>query len=217
MAERKRDDELEKSTNRWMLIGVALTAAFALMFPIYRLYEPAGRAERRAELEVALAAQGEQLFASTCASCHGADGQGVDAPALNSKQFLESAENDQIESIIAHGIPGSEMSAYSLDFGGPLTSEQIKSITAYIRSWEPNAPDRPDWRTLDGGDGSGGGGHAEDGDPDGDGHDEVPDDDHDEDGDPDGDGHDEVPDDDHDEDGDPDGDGHDEEEPEHDE
>ena len=38
------------------------------------------------------------------------------------------------------------MSAYSQDFAGPLTSEQIKAITVYIRSWEQDAPDRPDWR-----------------------------------------------------------------------
>jgi mono/diheme cytochrome c family protein len=199
----EHDDELEASTTRWMFAGVALTVLFALMFPLYRFYEPAGRADARVELEAALAAQGELLFASTCASCHGADGQGVDAPALNSQQFLESADDAQIASLIAHGIPGTEMSAYSIAFGGPLTSQQIKAITVYIRAWEPDAPDRPDWRTA----GEGGAGHDEgvdDGDGDGD-HDEGVDD-----GDGDGD-HDEA------EDGDEDDDGHDEEEPEHDE
>ncbi len=43
------------------------------------------------------------------------------------------------------------MSAYSLDYGGPLTSEQIQSVVTYIRSWEPDAPDRPDWRDMIGG------------------------------------------------------------------
>ncbi len=215
----EHDDELEASTTRWMFAGVALTALFALMFPLYRFYEPAGRADARVELEAALASQGELLFASTCASCHGADGQGVDAPALNSQQFLESADNAQIASIIAHGIPGTEMSAYSIAFGGPLTSEQIKAITVYIRAWEPDAPDRPDWRTA----GEGGAGHDEGGDAGDEGggdHDEGGDagdeggGDHDEGGDAgdEGDGdHDET------EDGDEDGDGHDEEEPEHDE
>jgi hypothetical protein len=43
------------------------------------------------------------------------------------------------------------MAAYSLDFGGPLTSEQVQSIVSYLRSLEADAPDRPDWRDMVGG------------------------------------------------------------------
>jgi uncharacterized protein (DUF736 family) len=43
------------------------------------------------------------------------------------------------------------MSAYSQDFGGTLTSEQIQAVVALIRSWESDAPDRPDWRDMVGG------------------------------------------------------------------
>ncbi len=153
MPQRKHDDELEKSTTRWMAVGVGLTALFALMFPFYRLYEPVGREEARANLQASLASQGEEIFQASCASCHGAAGQGVDAPALNSKQFLEAATNEQISSLIAHGIPGTEMSAYSLDFGGFLTSQQINAVTTFLRSLEENAPDRPDWRDMIGAEG----------------------------------------------------------------
>ena len=38
------------------------------------------------------------------------------------------------------------MRAFSQDFGGPLTSEQIKAVTTYLRSWEDEAPDNPNWR-----------------------------------------------------------------------
>jgi hypothetical protein len=41
------------------------------------------------------------------------------------------------------------MSAYSQDHGGPLTSEQIKALAVYLRSWEATAPDRPDWREVE--------------------------------------------------------------------
>jgi hypothetical protein len=40
------------------------------------------------------------------------------------------------------------MGAYSLDFGGPLTLEQITAITTYLRSLEEDAPDDPDWRAV---------------------------------------------------------------------
>lgn len=168
MAGQDRDAELERSTNRWIGVGIGLTALFALMFPIYRWYEPAGRAEARAELEASLAAQGADLYQSSCASCHGVQGQGVDAPALNSRQFLEAADDEQISSLIAHGVPGTEMSAYSLDFGGFLTSEQIEALTTYLRSLEADAPDRPDWRFPEAGAAHDEGEEADDG------HDEEP-------------------------------------------
>lgn len=147
MPERPPDPEIEASTVRWMTVGTVLIVLFILAFPLYRWYEPAGRAEAREEQQESLTAQGGELWLQSCASCHGANGEGVDAPALNSKQFLGGVVDEQIESIIAHGIPGTEMSAWSLDFGGPLTSQQVTAISTYIRSWEPDAPDRPDWRS----------------------------------------------------------------------
>jgi mono/diheme cytochrome c family protein len=182
MSERPRDDELEKSTNRWIVAGIVLTALFALMFPVFRLYEPSGRESARAGLAASLVAQGSDIFQANCASCHGVNGQGVDAPALNSQQFLGSAADEQIVSLVSHGIPGTEMSAYSLDFGGFLTSQQIKAVASFVRAFEPNAPDRPDWRDMIGAEGAGHDEAPADG---GDGHDEAPADG--------GDGHDEAP------------------------
>ena len=81
-----------------------------------------------------------------CAACHGDSGLGGTAPALNSQQFLTAANDDQIRSLTAVGVPGTQMSAYSLDFGGPLTLEQINALATYLRSLEPDAPDNLDWR-----------------------------------------------------------------------
>ena len=39
------------------------------------------------------------------------------------------------------------MPAWSLDYGGTLTDEQVRQIVTYLRSLEPNAPSVPDWRT----------------------------------------------------------------------
>ncbi|MBT8211747.1 MAG: hypothetical protein KJN71_01245, partial [Acidimicrobiia bacterium] len=61
------------------------------------------------------------------------------------------SSDDQTSLLISVGVPGSQMSAYSLDYGGPMTSEQIKAITTFLRSWEEDAPDRPDWRDAVGG------------------------------------------------------------------
>jgi len=233
------DKGLESRTNGWMVAGIVLMLIGVLAFPIYRIYEPTARAEAAEETQNNLARAGAALWSASCASCHGAIGQGVDAPALNSIQFLTIVTDDQIASIVNSGIPGTEMVAYGQQFDGPLTRAQIASVVACIRSWEKDAPDRPDWRDmLD----APGGGHDEDGDAAG-GHDEAPAD-HDEDGvddhdeaattegpppcgpdydpgsfedhDEDGvDDHDEAPADDHAEDGDADADGHDEETDDH--
>jgi mono/diheme cytochrome c family protein len=146
MPERPPDPALEASTNRWMTGGLVIIVLMVLAFPAYRLYEPANRDEARAAHLASLAEQGSQLFAQNCAACHGDTGMGGSAPALNSKQFLAAADDEQIASLIAVGVPGSPMSAYSLDFGGPLTLEQIDALTVYLRSLEPDAPDNPDWR-----------------------------------------------------------------------
>lgn len=146
MPERPRDEELERSTNRWMAWGFGIMLAMALIFPVYRFFEPANReADRAAQLGF-LAEQGAMLFSTNCASCHGVDGTGGTAPALNAKEFLTAASDEQISALIAVGVPGSQMSAYSLDFGGSLTLEQIEAITTYLRGLEEDAPEFPNWR-----------------------------------------------------------------------
>ena len=146
MPERPYDPDLEKSTNRWMVGGLVLLALLVLAFPAYRLYEPGAREEAREEHFQSLAEQGEAIFATNCTPCHGAEGLGGIAPALNSQQFLTAASDEQIASLIAVGVPGTAMAAYSLDHGGPFTLEQIDALTVYLRSLESNAPDNPDWR-----------------------------------------------------------------------
>lgn len=147
MPERPVDPWIEASTNKWMQWGFFLIVIMVLAFPIYRISEPNRRAEAAEDRLTELAAQGNTLFELTCAACHGLEGTGgEDAPTLNAKEFLQFATDAQIASLTATGVPGSEMSPYSLDFGGPFTQEQITALTAYLRSLEEDAPSVPDWR-----------------------------------------------------------------------
>jgi mono/diheme cytochrome c family protein len=148
MSYRSNDPQLEQATNKWMVWGLVFMALMMLIFPLYLWYEPSSRAEALESHQNSLAEQGGDLYGFNCVSCHGPDGVGGIGPALNSQQFLTSADDTQIKALIAVGIPGSLMSAYALDFGGPLTSEQIDALTAYLRSWEEDAPDNPDWRVC---------------------------------------------------------------------
>jgi mono/diheme cytochrome c family protein len=140
-------DELEASTDKWRWAGLILMGLFFLAFPLFRFYEPAQRADaREAQIEF-LAAEGSGLYQDSCASCHGPDGSGAFAPAIAAKEFLESVDDIQITQLIALGVPGTEMIAYSNDLGGPLTSQEVTAITTYLRSLEEDAISKPNWRT----------------------------------------------------------------------
>ena len=115
-------------------------------FVVYRIREPSLRRDAAASQQTSYSAIGNQLFATNCASCHGKDAAGGSAPVLNSQQFLKGTTDPQIENLIAGGVPGTEMPAWSLAFGGTLTDEQIRQIDTYLRSLAPNAPDVPTWR-----------------------------------------------------------------------
>lgn len=148
MTYRSTDEDLETSTNTWMLWGLVFMVVLILGFLVYTWLEPSARADSLEEHQTGLAAQGADLFALNCSSCHGPQGEGAVGPALNSQQFLTTTVDEQIESLIATGIPGSLMTAYSIDFGGPLTFEEINALTAHLRGWEETAPDNPDWRSC---------------------------------------------------------------------
>jgi mono/diheme cytochrome c family protein len=118
-----------------------------LAFPLYRATDGSRRDMALESRNQALMSQGHELWGTNCMSCHGITGEGGSAPALNSQEFLTSVNDDQINGIIAGGIPGTAMPAWLNDYGGPLTDEQIAALVTYFRSWEKNAPSVPNWRT----------------------------------------------------------------------
>jgi mono/diheme cytochrome c family protein len=148
MTEPMRDDPVVvTSTQRWQAMGVFVFMLLVLSFPVYKAVEGHRRTDALSAQSAALITGGKQLWALNCTTCHGINGQGVDAPALNSQEFLTNATDQQIHGIIAGGVPGTEMSAWWNEYGGPLTDQQITELTAYIRSWQKTAPSVPNWRT----------------------------------------------------------------------
>jgi mono/diheme cytochrome c family protein len=81
---------------------------------------------------------GKRLFGQYCAGCHGAKGEGVQAPALNNAVLLATATDDYLVETIGRGRRGTEM----LGFRDPspvrpaLSEEDIESIVAFIRQWD---------------------------------------------------------------------------------
>lgn len=138
---------LQRSLDRYLTWGLAFMVVLIVAFPLYRLREPTLRADAKASQQRLYTASGSELFATSCASCHGTQATGGTAPTLNSKQFLSTTSDDQIRLIVTGGVSGSSMSAWSIDYGGSLTDEQIRQLATYLRTLEANAPSIPDWRT----------------------------------------------------------------------
>jgi mono/diheme cytochrome c family protein len=137
---------LQRSLDRHYTWGLVFMVILILGFVLYGIREPTLLANAAHEQQATYARLGDGLFANNCAACHGRGATGGDAPTLNAKQFLTTTSDEQMRLLIAGGVSGTSMPAWSLDFGGPLTDEQIRQLVAYLRSLQPNAPSVPNWR-----------------------------------------------------------------------
>lgn len=81
--------------------------------------------------------QGAQLFERTCSGCHGAKGEGLDAPALNNAVLLAAGTDTYFTETIARGRRGTGMVAFAepSPTHPTLTRAEIESIVTFIRSW----------------------------------------------------------------------------------
>ncbi|MEJ2710082.1 MAG: c-type cytochrome [Anaerolineales bacterium] len=83
-------------------------------------------------------ALGAEIYANSCSSCHGPEGQGTRrAPALNVQEFLTNTSDAAIQQIVTLGVPGTAMPAW----GDRLTEVDTQALVGFIRSWEPTAPE----------------------------------------------------------------------------
>ena len=74
------------------------------------------------------------LYSDNCAACHGAEGKGGAAIALADPVYLAITNKDALRKVIANGVPGTSMPAFSDRSGGMLTDKQIDVIIGEISS-----------------------------------------------------------------------------------
>ena len=123
-----------------VVFGLALTLLILFGFAAYLLMEDTRVAEAADVLHEERLNHGREIYNEQCASCHGTNGEGGVGTALNDKKLLQNTHDDRFFAIVRAGVPSTQMPAWSVDFGGPLTDEDIRSTVAYIRSWEATAP-----------------------------------------------------------------------------
>ena len=69
-----------------------------------------------------------EIYGRSCAGCHGGDGQLGAARPLRDPLYLALVRRDTLRQIIAQGVPGTTMPAFSDRFGGGLTDKQIDIV-----------------------------------------------------------------------------------------
>ena len=148
------DEELEgKKLNLALFSALGLLAVIAVALPLYWLAEP-GRQDGAVEMYNELFIErGLTLYeeGAQCVTCHGGAGVGGvttfiindqngqfvgqvswNAPALNN--VLYRYNEDQVRYILNYGRPGTPMAAWGTPGGGPLTTQQVDDIIAYLWS-----------------------------------------------------------------------------------
>ena len=76
------------------------------------------------------AADGQRIFATTCAACHGLDARGSEhAPDIAGKRDAQQLTGEELLHIIQNGIPGTGMPAFRA-----LNTAQVHSVIRYLRT-----------------------------------------------------------------------------------
>jgi mono/diheme cytochrome c family protein len=153
------DETLEgPRLERVQLWGVVLLGIIVVALPLYWVFEPSRQAGAQEGWDNRFASWGSQLFATTgdggfnCAGCHGGmAGVGGEAPftvtdpvtqevqAVNWKApavntVFYKFDEDEVRFILNYGRPFSPMSPWGLVGGGPMNTQQIDNLIAYMKS-----------------------------------------------------------------------------------
>lgn len=148
--------------NLQILLGALLVLATSVIVLVYGMSEQQRMAEALQAQQGRKIEQGATLFDAQCARCHGPQGKGTPGlcPPLNDRNFFDNrlaavgwsgtledyivatASSGRLVSTRPQLYPGQgmpAMPAFSDQFGGPLRTDQIRMIAAYIINWKDTA------------------------------------------------------------------------------
>lgn len=153
-----------------VVLGTILVALSMIIVSFVLLDEPARMESFTAGYKGRSIETGATIFSSTCAPCHGNNGQGIEgvAPALRAKDLLDDSKGtptrlkeigwsgsvrDYLTATISGGRPRASaafssypnrMPTWSQEFGGPLRPDQIGYVVDYIMNWTEEVKALPD-------------------------------------------------------------------------
>lgn len=87
-------------------------------------------------------AQGAVVYEGNCVMCHGENGRGYFGAPL-AKNWASNQPAVFIREVVRTGIQGTSMPAWAMEYGGPLTEQQIDDVSAYVLTLSPSIQDQP--------------------------------------------------------------------------
>ena len=123
----------KENYERYYFAGLITTVVILASLSIAWIKEPVRMKHYLEELSKESVLRGREIYIEQCALCHGSSGQGEVGPALNSKNYLESASDRIVFETISAGRPGTIMPAWAQGNGGALTDEGIRDLVNFIR------------------------------------------------------------------------------------
>jgi plastocyanin/mono/diheme cytochrome c family protein len=129
--------------------ALIMLAVVSLMIPVFWILEANGEAMAKTEQHKLAVQRGAALYAQYCFQCHGTQGQGLEGKGgkLNNNPDVNNLKDTDLLRIIGSGFydptnPGNKnlapMPAFSQQYGGPLTEDDIQYLFELIRSSDPN-------------------------------------------------------------------------------
>src|SRR6266571_208705 len=126
--------------------ALIMLSIISLMIPVFWILESNGEAMAKAEQHKIAVQRGAMLYAQYCFQCHGTRGQGRVGPKLNGNPAVNKLSDADLLRIINGGIYNTDvtqldkpvMPAWSQDYGGPLTNNDIQYLFELIRSSDPD-------------------------------------------------------------------------------
>jgi cytochrome c oxidase cbb3-type subunit 3 len=86
--------------------------------------------------DAAQVSEGEAVYKSTCASCHGQKGEGLIGPNLTDQYWLHGGSHMDIYKVVAEGVTANGMPAWE----GVINQDEMVAVVAYIDSIEGTDP-----------------------------------------------------------------------------
>ena len=143
------DDDLEtRRLDRVLLAALVAVAVIAIVMPIYYLNETRRQVAATDRFDEIAVERGHEWFIEyQCGNCHGADGSGGGAAYVEARSGLDTTwaapslndvlyryTEDETRYWLVYGRPGSPMPAWGTAGGGPLNTQQIDELLAYLDS-----------------------------------------------------------------------------------
>ena len=84
-------------------------------------------------------AQGQSVYKTNCASCHGVDGGGLVGPNMADNYWIHGAEFADMYRVVIEGVPDKGM----ISWKPILKDSEIRAVISYLKTFAGTTPSKP--------------------------------------------------------------------------